>query len=202
MGRPVMFPERRTGLRPRLCAGIGEYLEVWRSGASRQEWNLPFDKRDKETHRFAIADTRGRMELTVPIAKPATSRCLWCDVRISDHGSWWDVHRVALESAYGRTPYFEFYIDGFLPMLTSGVMERYPMLCDLAGAWDAEIRRLLGVEPPCGGPVELCAAPQDVSAVEYRQVRQDKLGFIGGLSVLDLLFNLGPEAQLWLNGLR
>ena len=33
----------------------------------------------------------------------------------------------------------------------------------------------------------------------YRQVRQDSLGFIAGLSILDLIFNLGPEAQIYLN---
>ena len=35
----------------------------------------------------------------------------------------------------------------------------------------------------------------------YYQVRQGQLGFIGGLSILDLLFNLGPEALLYLRSL-
>ena len=35
----------------------------------------------------------------------------------------------------------------------------------------------------------------------YWQVREDKLGFISGLSVLDLIFNLGPEAVVYLDRL-
>ena len=201
MGRPILMPERCVGLRPRLCASVGEYLDVWRSGASCQLWDVPYDKREKGTHRFAIADTRGRVELTVPVAKPGSSRCLWSDVRVSEHGGWWDVHRVALESAYGRTPYFEFYIDGFLPMLTAGVTERFPLLRDLALAWDGEIRRLLGVEAACcAEDVRECVFEAPRAEGRYRQVREGKLGFVGGLSVLDLLFNLGPEAQVWMNG--
>ena len=40
---------------------------------------------------------------------------------------------------------------------------------------------------------------REISLKPYRQVRGDKLGFIAGLSILDLVFNLGPEAQLYLN---
>ena len=109
------------------------------------------------------------------------------------------MHRVALESAYGRTPYFEFYIDRFLPMLTTGVTERFPKLHALSTAWDREIRDILGLtsDRTKGDPL-----PQPCREIEirpYRQVRGDKLGFIAGLSILDLVFNLGPEAQLYLN---
>ncbi|QCD41734.1 hypothetical protein E7747_05220 [Duncaniella dubosii] len=33
----------------------------------------------------------------------------------------------------------------------------------------------------------------------YWQVRADKIGFISNLSVLDLIFNLGPEAVIYLD---
>jgi len=186
------------------------------------DWSVPFDKRDKGTHRFTIADTHGRLGLTVPVAKPASSRCRWDEIEVSTHGVWWDVHRVALESAYGRTPYFEFYADRFLPMLTVGVTDRYPRLCGLADAWDEQIADILGLcrsgacseglrcdntLPPTGAPkqkvmrlnTQLPQWPEQLSP--YRQVRADKLGFIPGLSVLDLIFNLGPEAQVYLNNL-
>lgn len=200
MPRPVRYPDKTVSLPPRLCAGVADYAAAWACCGSAQRWDTRFDKRDKATHRFVIADTRGRLELTVPIAKPDTHRCLWSDIRISDHGAWWDVHRVALESAYGRTPYFEFYIDRFLPMLTAGVTERYPRLEELALAWDAQIRHILALGEPVAGGQEAVIVPPAVWT-PYRQVRQDKLGFIPGLSILDLVFNLGPEAQLYLDGM-
>jgi len=203
--RPILYPSKQVILPPRLCGGIELYVKAWVAGSYVMDWHVPFDKRDKATHRFTIADTRGRLDLTVPIAKPATSRCRWDEIEISTHGAWWDVHRVALESAYGRTPYFEFYIDRFMPMLTVGVDERYPRLCELADAWDTGIADILGLDKMMQPDASAEATPMcDVTAcdaVPYRQVRADKLGFIPGLSVLDLIFNLGPEAQIYLNNL-
>ncbi|WP_289772974.1 WbqC family protein [uncultured Duncaniella sp.] len=208
--RPVIYPDSHIQLPPRLCGGIMDYVHAWAYRWSDMDWTGQFDKRDKGTHRFTIADVRGTLQLTVPIAKPSTSRCRWDEVRISTHGAWWDVHRVALESAYGRTPYFEFYIDRFLPMLTTGVDDRFPLLHTLAKAWDHEIRDILGMavcnaESPTEGPIREDHPGHNIpditadNLLPYRQVRQDKLGFLGGLSILDLIFNLGPEAQIYLN---
>lgn len=190
---------------PRLCAPTRAYALAARCGAWSVNWGRRFDKRFKEAHRFTIADTRGPLTLTVPIAKPATSGCTWGDIAVSTHGQWWDVHRVALESAYGRTPYFEFYIDDLLPMLTAGVADRYPLLRSLSAAWDGWICRVLGIPAPAEAPA-IGAQPIAVSpgAPEppYWQVRADRLGFLPGLSVLDLIFSLGPEASLYLDRLR
>lgn len=201
--RPVPNPDRELWLSPTLCGPAEQYAAAWSAGRSAWAWDEPFDKRAKETHRFTIADTRGRLDLTVPVAKPESSKCRWSEVKISTHGAWWDVHRVALESAYGRTPYFEFYIDRFLPMLTAGVEERYPLLRDLALAWDAQIRDILGMEPAADtlGEGALTTVPEKFTALPYRQVRQQQLGFVANLSVLDLIFNLGPEAAIYLNNL-
>lgn len=200
--RPVAYPDLHLTLPPRLCAGVSDYALAWACGSSFQDWTRPFDKRDKDTHRFDIADTRGRLSLTVPIARPASSRCRWEQIEISTHGAWWDVHRVALESAYGRTPYFEFYIDRFLPMLTVGVEERYPLLRDLALAWDTQIRDILGIAPLSGAKTQAEPPASLPDCGIYRQIRADRLGFIPGLSILDLIFNLGPEAQTYLNDIR
>ncbi|WP_297072760.1 WbqC family protein [uncultured Duncaniella sp.] len=212
------FEKDITVIPPLFCGSIGHYLHVRSSDATVIDWGRRFDKRFKDTHRFAIADTRGRLELTVPVAKPESSRCSWGDVRISDHGKWWDVHRVALESAYGRTPFFEFYFDKLLPMLTPGVEERFPLLRDLSDAWDGWIRSLLLLPAPlqqdelADGCIQERSQPHSASCIDeagqlpvdlppYWQVRADKLGFISGLSVLDLIFNLGPEAVLYLDRL-
>ena len=213
----ISLTEDIVVLPPVFCGSVAHYLRVRSAGATSIDWGRRFDKRFKDTHRFAIADTRGRLELTVPIAKPESSRCSWGDVRISDHGKWWDVHRVALESAYGRTPFFEYYIDALLPMLTYGVEERFPLLRDLSDAWDGWIRTKLLLPAPvvsaqdgmldeASGGEMLPVRPDDCAVgyddlPPYWQVREDKLGFISGLSVLDLIFNLGPEAVVYLDRL-
>lgn len=152
-----------------------------------------FDKRCKEAHRFSIADTRGRLELTVPVEKPYGRT--WADTRVSLHGGWWELMARALESAYGRTPYFEFYADDFLPLLADPA--RFTTIGDLVADFDRAIRRALGLRKEInyitsGQP----SHPDSWEPEPYWQVRADRLGFISGLSILDLIFNLGPEGLL------
>jgi hypothetical protein len=175
-----------------------------------------FDKRRKEVHRYTIADVNGPLTLTVPIVKPhGLQNATWQDVRLSDHGQWWHVHRISLESAYGRTPFFEFYIDRFLPFLSREAVDRFPSIIAYDRAIDAEISRILFPKglPSTGAPdqtskgatsSEFCT-PSDregevhaMDAVPYWQPRQERFGFLPGLSILDLIFCLGPEAALYL----
>lgn len=150
-----------------------------------------FDKRCKAAHRTVIADTRGPLELTVPIAKPYGRT--WADIRISLHGNWWEVMRTALESAYGRTPYFEFYADDFLPLIANP--DNFTTVADLNARFDRAIRRAIGLTLPVGeAPDGAVAAPVTPwQPKPYWQVRAQKLGFIPGMSILDMVFNLGPE---------
>lgn len=151
-----------------------------------------FDKRRKAAHRFAIADTRGRTEITVPVEKPYGRT--WDDTRVSLHGDWWELAARALESAYGRTPYFEFYADDFLPLLADP--GHFTTVAALNADFDRAIRRALGLHKPVGyvSAGVRPAEPEAWTPEPYWQVRAEQLGFIGGLSILDMLFNLGPEA--------
>ena len=207
-----------------------------------------FDKRRKEIHRFTIADVNGPLTLTLPIVKPhGKPYATWRDVRLSDHGNWWHIHLTALESAYGRTPFFEFYIDRFLPFLSRDAVDRFPSVIDFNEALDALIAPILLLpSSPCGqlpssaastssrpvsqrgiavsqrglscgspigepavpvpavsapsSPVPATAASEDADfpSLPYWQPRLNRFGFLTGLSVLDLIFCLGPEAPLWI----
>jgi len=181
----------------RFCPPPAYYrMMVMHSGRVSICHDERFDKRCKSAHRTAIADTRGVLELTVPIEKPYGRT--WAQTRVSLHGRWWEVMTTALESAYGRTPFFEFYADDFLPIIANP--DTFTTVSDLNARFDAAIRRAIGLN--C--PVE--AAPQGAIpvAVEpwepepYWQVRAEKLGFVGGLSILDMVFNLGPETLIYL----
>lgn len=154
-----------------------------------------FDKRHKQTHRCLIADTRGPIELTVPIAKPYGRT--WADTRISLHGNWWLTARTLLESAYSRTPYYEFYADDFTPLLNPDL---FTTVADLNSRFDAAIRRSLNLPAqvtyqPLGAP-SVTEPDNRADIGPYWQIRAHTLGYLPGLSTLDLLFNLGPEALL------
>lgn len=214
----VSGPVRR--LEPRYFGSVGYYAEVAACGGNAvMDGTMLFDKRRKQVHRCDIADVNGVVQLTVPVGKPhGIPRATWGDVRVSSHGRWWHVHRVTLESAYGRTPFFEFYIDRFASFLCAEAVERYPSIIDLDAAIDAVIREILllptapvlnavakeeglseGDSAAAAG--QAAASPNPCSGIiekPHYQVRAAGLGYIPGLSVLDLIFNLGPEAPLYL----
>ncbi|MCC8113134.1 MAG: WbqC family protein [Bacteroidales bacterium] len=173
---------------------------------------MRYDKRFKSVHRCDIVDAQGPLRLTVPVSKPALKErqpgqympLRWDQVVVSDHGQWWSDHLISLESAYGRTPYFEFYIDRLLPWLK---MREMP-ITQFDAQIDTEVRSMLHLPTPveyldlsASGPVPEARDFRnnqfpDIQDVPYYQVRMQRLGFVPNLCILDLLFNLGPEAQI------
>lgn len=218
MHRLIRYPETTALLPLRYYGSVEYYALMAACGKAVIGTDELFDKRAKSTHRCDIADTNGDLRLTVPVSPPhGIPRARYTDVGLSTHGEWWHVHRVSLESAYGRTPFFEFYIDRFLPYLDSKVCERFPTIAALDTAIDAEIRRILLIETevstgtfaaaesaPDGlddALLTIANAPSAESLPPYYQVRSQTQGFRPGLSILDLIFNLGPESPLYLRQL-
>lgn len=174
---------------------------------------IAYDKRFKSIHRYSIADVRGALTLTVPVGHPLPGGPRkWSRTLVSGHGHWPHVHLTSLESAYGRTPYFEFYIDRIAPLLTYSEIS----VTDFCMRADEVIRDILGLPTVVLTPAEISATEAADLTVDgpagvtddlrsagsvaafapapYRQHRISELGFIPGLSILDLIFNLGPEA--------
>lgn len=218
MRRLIRYPDTTVLLPLRYYGSVSYYALMAACGKAVLGTGELFDKRAKSVHRCTIADTNGELRLTVPITKPhGITRAQWTDVEISGHGEWWHNHRVSLESAYGRTPFFEFYIDRLTPFLDSGVCERYHDIASLDAAIDAEIRRILLIETEVSTGtfraaektaeasgtkvLTLADAPSPQSFVPYYQVRVLTQGFLPDMSILDLIFNLGPEAPLYLKQL-
>jgi len=171
-----------------------------------------YDKRRKIMHRFDIADVNGRLTLTVPIVKPHKSRATWNDVAISTHGQWWNIHKVALWSAYGRRPFFEYYIDEFMPFLQNPKDDSNSLM-EFNRGIDGVIRRIAGIESNVeyiSNDINNRIGNEENSKIkdyrfsdceldkniEYYQVRVHQHGFISNLSILDLIFNMGPETPL------
>lgn len=192
--------EEIVSLPPRLLPPAAYYALLASYGRACIDWSGPYRRGEKLTHRFDIADTRGRLSLTIPIAKPGKG-AVWADVTLSDHGRWQETLPTALESAYGRTPFFEFYAPHILPLISDA--SGGDRLVDLAESLDRVVRNILGLP---AYSVEYLKTPSGRRSVvpeplwpvtaPYWQVRRDILGFIPGLSILDLIFNLGPESPL------
>lgn len=203
----ITRPDETVALPLRYYGSIGYYAASAPFGKAVITSDELFDKRRKEVHRCEITDSRGPLRLTVPIVKPhGIPYARWSDVGVSTHGQWWNVHRVSLESAFGRTPFFEFYIDRFLPFLNAETPERFPGIARLDLAIDRVIREILMLETEvtAGEPQADDVVPATFTIENqepYYQVRSLKQGFLENQSVLDLIFNLGPESPLYLRRL-
>ena len=165
----------------------------------------------KQTYRnrCLIATTNGIQALTVPVERDAEQIG---SVRISDHGNWRHLHWNALKSAYGESPFFDYYQDDIRPFFE----RRWDYLLDFNEAIRKKMCELLDIEPivsltetfiaPEGlaGDFRSAIRPKhpepdsDFTPKRYYQVYEQKHGFLPNLSILDLLFNMGPESVLYL----
>lgn len=169
-----------------------------------------YDKRRKETHRMTVIDTHGVKTLTVPVTKPddITGPLHWSDISISRHGRWWHVIAETLASAYGRTPFFEFYIDRLTRFFRADTPDNFNSVATLCREADTAVRRILGFNNDVIYASQLDASDLinrngtpliTTRPIEYYQVRSDKFGFVPSLSILDLIFNMGPESPVILS---
>lgn len=168
----------------------------------------------KQTYRNRchIAGANGVLSLSVPVVKPDTLKCPTRDIRISDHGEWRHLHWNAIASAYGSSPFFEYYQDDIRPFFE----KRYTFLLDFNEAIRQTLCELIGMEPhvaytdryaqPAPGETDLREAIHPKRSIAetipsmhlkpYYQVFAPKYGFLPDLSILDLLMNMGPESIL------
>ena len=182
-----------------------------------------YDSYQKQTYRnrCVIATANGLQALTVPVDhSPLTIDHVQCkDLRISDHNQWRRVHWNALQSAYSESPFFEYYADDIRPFFE----QKYEFLIDFNEAIRQKMCELLDIETSVSyssgfrvqdsgfrvqgsgfmdfREVIHAKHPQDDPEFQprsYWQVFQYRYGFQPNLSILDLLFCMGPEAVFYL----
>lgn len=169
----------------------------------------------KQTYRnrCVIAATNGLQTLSIPVEKFEGAKCEMRDVRISDHANWRHQHWYALQSAYGESPFFEYYEDDIRPFFERKWVFLYDFnweitlkMCELIDIMPC-MRRTASYElEPSEGVIDFRETirpkhpgrDDEFSPRTYYQVYQQKYGFQPNLSVLDLLFNQGNESVLFL----
>lgn len=178
-------------------------------------------------NRCLIASPDGRLSLTVPVCRDggqSLSKTPVAEIRISEHDNWRRRHLQAICSAYGETPFFKYYIDEFKPFFTQSTESLYAFNAET----HQTVMRLLGVKDNTMftdgyiTPAEAEANEmQDMRGLRlpgrvshsdkagqamadrdqdmpYHQIFAHKTGFLSDLSILDLLFNVGPESVAYL----
>ena len=162
-----------------------------------------------------IPTTNGPLSLTIPTNHDISLSMK--DIRISDHANWRHVHWNALLSAYGESPFFEYYQDDIRPFYE----KKYEFLFDFNMETTEKMIELLDIRPKISITEAYIQSKElkeedeikdfrdairpkkplpDAEFVpkRYYQVYGQKHGFQPNMSILDLLFNEGNEAIFYL----
>ena len=168
------------------------------------------DTYHKQTYRnrCRVMTANGVESLSVPVVKVNGNHTMTKDVVISYKEHWQQIHRRCLESAYKAAPYFDHYYDYFKPVFET----RFEKLIELNDAALQAVLKALKANR------EIVHTNDYIHEIEndlreafspkkeidcgrfptYYQVFSAKHPFVPDLSILDLLFNEGPESTSYL----
>ncbi|WP_411768087.1 WbqC family protein [Winogradskyella sp. A3E31] len=193
---------------PTYMPNIGHF------SAMLQAENLVFevcDNYQKQTYRnrCAIYGPNGKLALTVPVSYTQKDRQLYKDVKIYNAEDWQGQHLKSLQTAYNMSPFFEFYEDELMPLFTQKYdfildynLKCLEVLCEcLQVNLEFSFSKKFELRPENTIDFRGLANPKIKTELQfetYTQVFTEKHGFIENLSILDLLFNEGPNSVSYL----
>ena len=183
----------------------------------------PYDRYRKMTfrNRCLIAGANNIIGLSIPVEGGRQQTAYMKEIRISGSEPWQKKHWRSIHSAYNRSPFFEHYAVELEQIYKTDPMwlQDWNRTClewiKLKTGWPPALTFVAGPVPDTGtGAAIAMGTPNytdrrnellpknylSVPAPRYHQVFEDQLGFQANLSVLDLLFNTGPDAGSYLNG--
>ena len=208
---------------------IEYFVAIANSGRVEIECGEMYQKQSYRT-RCHINGANGLLVLTLPVLRSAAKgeesshKIPVAQLKIDYSKPWLLQHKRALEAAYMSSPFFEYYMDDLYAVLDSGEESLLAMNTRLVHT----ISELIGIQTPIVMSNGNFIAPgsdllQERGISDFRdsihpkkpsllmerlkmnkpywQVFTNKQGFVPNLSVLDLLFNEGPNAISYLESL-
>ncbi|GAA4087589.1 WbqC family protein [Mucilaginibacter panaciglaebae] len=160
----------------------------------------------KQTYRNRanIYSPDGVLSLTVPVVKGSKMHTRVKDVKISYDFNWQRLHWMSLETCYRRSAYFEYYEDDFAPFyqkhftylfdyneaLLQMILKfiKLPLELQYTETYEAQYPKRKDLRDTISAKKDY-----DMQQKPYFQVFEERNGFIKNLSIVDLLFNQGPQ---------
>lgn len=146
-------------------------------------------------NRCYLASSQGKIILSVPLKKGKNQQMPIRDVQIAYDYDWVRQHLRTIGNNYKRAPYYEY----FMPEIERILQSRHTLLIDLN--WDILlfICRVFRWSPSIAYSIEFNKIEnQDTHtfhSIPYPQLFENKFPFIPDLSILDLLFCMGPQIK-------
>ncbi len=170
------------------------------------------DHFQKQTYRnrCVILGANSTLKLSVPIVhQTGKSHQKEKEVRIFNEVAWQKLHWKSISIAYRSAPFFEFYEDD----LKSHFETSYDHLWEWNIQLLEKIMHLLNVpfsyslvafDPKQHQRMEYLLNAKSKTSKDlppYTQVFSDRVGFQSNLSIVDLIFNLGPQSESYLSAI-
>ncbi len=170
-------------------------------------------------NRCTILTANGLLNLIIPIYKPHGNQSKTINVSISTHEHWQKKHWRSLVSAYNKAPYFFYYQDLFAPFFLDREIKKLwefnnallQLIANELGIttsisftddYERDITAGLDLRNVLTPKTHRRPALNKIAYPTYQQVFSDRFGFAANLSIVDLLFNVGPEASTYLEALK
>lgn len=198
-------------LLPVLYLGPVEYFSAINAQESVVKLER-FEHFPKQTYRnrVSIHAPNGKLDLIIPVKKGANNHSMIKDVRISYEADWQRLHWRSFQTAYRSSSFFEFYEDDFAPFYHEKTEFLYDFNLQLLELCLNLLKIKIKLEDTAEynkNPVDYqdlrtSIHPKNEEAVAslnpYFQVFSERNGFIPNLSIIDLLFNQGPQSKQFL----
>lgn len=158
--------------------------------------------------RCKVMTANGIQTLTIPVIKTNGNHTLTKDIEISYKESWQQIHLRCLESAYRKSAYFDYYF----PYFEKIYRQKFNTLVELNDYCLKVILKILKSKKEysytddfekitCDDDYRISLSKNEENVFEsktYYQVFADRHGFVPNISIIDLLFNEGPNATQFL----
>ncbi|MGV6845070.1 MAG: WbqC family protein [Lutibacter sp.] len=192
---------------PAYFAPIAQYVAIAKYDQILFEIEDNFVKQTYR-NRCYIEAANGKLLLNVPIQHNKGTKTKTKNIKIDYKENWQKQHLKSLESAYKSSPFFEFYIDDLLPIfykketfLIDLTLKTNQLISDALELNKAfELTHFFDPQPKIADYRKLIDLKPNLpfSFNRYIQVFEQNHRFIPNLSILDLLFNEGPNAVNYL----
>jgi hypothetical protein len=174
-----------------------------------------FENYQKQSYRnrCVIYSPNGPLNLVIPVIRPQKPKTIVKDVIISYYEDWPRTHWRSITAAYNSSPFFLFYQDELKTILE----KKHKYLIDLNSELLEYLIRLIGISSNVKlskkyhnkkdiNDLREIISPKKEHMINslpaYKQVFDDKSGFIENLSIIDLLFNEGPNSIEYLKNIK
>jgi len=164
-------------------------------------------------NRCTLVGSNGVINLSIPLKNGRNQKVGFNQVVMANEMDWKRQHLRTIETCYARSPFYEYYkneldilfqvndasLFNFNLSIFYWLAKKLKLTAKITVIDLADLSLISGIEIEDNTnrflPASVITLPVNKT---YPQVFDDKLGFVPHLSVIDLLFNLGPEAAEWL----